>query len=166
MNDKKQVLSALEDEINRWEELFCRLSDRQIEVSQLPFTYSVKDVVAHLMAWQQVSNARMEAAQTNTEPGYPDWLEGQDPEAEENIDEYNARIYEKYKDHPWSQVHKKWREGFIRLIELGTKIPENDLTNTKLFPWLKGNALIAVLRGTLGHHHEDHLEPLLDRFEK
>lgn len=160
MNDKKQALSMLEDEYNRWEELISSQSDEQITSPHLYENYSIKDVIAHLMAWQQVSIARMEAAQRNTEPIFPDWLGGQDPESEEKIEEYNARIYEKYREQNWAFVYTKWREGFQRLLELGAAISKNNLFDSEKYTWLKGYALIAVLEGTYDHHHEDHLEPL------
>jgi len=166
MNDKDQILTTLKEEFNRWEELLSSLSEEQITNPRLQSNWSIKDVVAHLMAWQQVSIARLEAARFNTEPVLPIWLEGLDPESEENIDQFNARIYETYHQQPWSSVHAGWRDGFLRFLKLGEGIPEDDLVDTKKYPWLKGYALFAVLQGALEHHHDDHLEPLLARIRQ
>jgi hypothetical protein len=57
-------------------------------------------------------------------------------------------------------VHQVWRDGFLRLLELAAAIPEQDLLDTKKYPWLKGYALFDVLKGSYEHHHIDHLEPL------
>jgi len=161
MNDKQQILTTLREEFNRWEELLASLSEVQITAPHLPSNWSIKDVIAHLRAWQQVSIARLEAAQLNKEPVFPNWLSGLDPESEEDRDQFNARIYEIYHQQPWSRVHQDWRDGFLRFLKLGGKIPENDLLDTEKYPWLKGYSLFAVLQGSYEHHHDDHLEPLL-----
>lgn len=160
MNEKKQILRMLREEFDRWEELLASLSEEQITARQLPANLSIKDVMAHLRAWQQVSIARLEAAQRNKEPVFPDWLAGSDPESEEEIDQFNARIHETYREEPWPRVHQDWREGYLRLLKLGQEIPENDLLDTEKYAWLEGYALFAVLKGTYEHHHVDHLEPL------
>jgi len=161
MNDKKQILTMLKEEFNRWEELLASLSEEQITAPPLPSNLSIKDVIAHLRAWQQVSIARLEAAQLNKEPVFPNWLGGLDPESEDDRDQFNARIYETYHQQPWSRVHQDWRDGFLRFLKLGEEIPENELLDTEKYPWLKGYSLFAVLQGSYEHHHNDHLEPLL-----
>lgn len=158
--DKKQILALLREELNRWEELLAGLSDAQILTPHSHSIMSTKDVVGHLRAWQQVSNARLEAAQHNSEPAFPDWLQGADPDSDEEIDQYNARIYETYRGQPWSSVYQAWHAGFKRLLELAEAIPEQSLFDTQKYPWLEGYALVDVLQGTYGHH-EEHRDSLL-----
>jgi len=160
MNDKEQILRMLKEEFNRWEELLAGLSKEQINVPLTPSIFSIKDTLAHLRAWQQVSIARLEAAQLDQEPVFPDWSAGLDPDAGE-VDPLNARIYEIYHQQPWSRVHQDWRDGFLRFLELGEEFSESDLLDTEKYPWLNGYALLAVLQGSYEHHHIDHLEPLL-----
>jgi len=117
--------------------------------------------MAHLMAWQQTSIARLEAACFNTEPVLPIWLAGLDPESEEDLEQFNARIYETYHQQLWPRVHEEWRDGFLKFLKLGEEIPENDLMDPEKYPWLKGYSLFAVLQGSYEHHHDEHLEPLL-----
>src|SRR4030067_519964 len=95
---------------NHEEHLLASLSEEQITAPHLPSNLSIKDVMAHLRAWQQVSIARLEAAQLNKEPVFPNWLSGLDPESEEDRDRFNARIYETYRQQPWSRVHQDWSD--------------------------------------------------------
>lgn len=161
MNDKTKIMSMLREELNIWEALLDSLSEAQItDPDFVPnWSWSVKDIIAHLRAWQQVSIARLEAAQLNREPVFPDWTEGLDPDAEEYLEQFNARIYETYRQHPWSQVHQDWKDGFLRFLELGEAIPESDLIDKGKYPWMGGYALYAVLEGSY-LHHEEHMEPL------
>ena len=162
MNDKTQIITMLEEIFNRWEALLAGLSETQLTTPLPPSTWSVKDVIAHLMAWQQVSIARLQAAQLGSEPVFPGWLVGQDPESEEDLEQFNARIYATYCEQPWARVNQDWRDGFLRLVKLGKEIPENDLLDAEKYPWLKGYALLAVLQGSCEHHRE-HRDSLLDR---
>jgi hypothetical protein len=161
MNDKKQILTMLKDEFNRWEELLASLSEAQITAPQLPSNLSIKDVIAHLRAWQQISVARMEAALHNREPVFPGWPAELAPESEDGPDQTNAWIYETYREQPWSSVHGDWREGFLRFLELGEAIPETDLLDAEKYSWMAGQPLSLIFLSSYEHHHIDHLEPLL-----
>ena len=74
MNMKEHILTALREQFDRWEELLASLSDEQITAPHLMSDWSIKDVIAHLWAWQQISIARMEAAVLNREPEFPKWV--------------------------------------------------------------------------------------------
>jgi hypothetical protein len=161
MRKKQSIISQLTEVFQRWEALLAGLSAAQIAAPQLPAGLSIKDVIGHLHAWQQVSIARMEAAQGNQEPIMPDWLTGLDPESEEDLEQFNATIYATYQHQPWAQVHEAWRAGFLRFLKLAEETAEADLTDRAKYPWLKGYALVDVLQGSYEHHHEDHLEPVL-----
>lgn len=160
MNEKKQILRMLKEEFDRWEELLASLSEEQLIARHLPADLSIKDVIAHLRAWQQVSIARLEAAQLNRDPVLPDWLAGSDPESEKDLEQFNARIHDSYRERPWSRVYQLWRDGYLRFLKLGEAIPEEELWDTEKYAWLKGYNLYAVLHGSYEHHHVDHLEPL------
>lgn len=162
MNMKEHILTALREQFDRWEELLAGLSDNQITALQFNLGWSIKDVIAHLYAWQKVSSARMEAAVLNREPELPGWV-GQLPgdwEDDVNVNQTNAWIYEIYREKPWSEVHQIWKEGFLRLLELGQPIPERDLLDGGRYPWLKGYSLASILIASYDHHQE-HLEELL-----
>lgn len=158
---REEILTKLNEEFEQWEERLSSLSEEEITTSRLPNGWSIKDLMAHLMAWQQVTTARLEAAQRNTSPVYPEWLAGANPESEEELHQFNARIFEAHQERPWSHVHQEWRTGFLSVVELGQEVPEDDLIEAGRYPWLDGSPLIAVLQGTYEHHHVDHLGVLL-----
>lgn len=161
MKGKQQIITDLREEFNSWEELLAGLSEAQIIAPQLPENLSIKDVMAHLMTWQQLSIARLQAAVHNREPQLPPWPPELDPEpAEGQPDQMNAWIYETHRDRPWSEVYHDWRTGFLRFLELAEAIPEAELLEEGKYHWLEGYALWDVLYGSYTHHHQDHLEPL------
>jgi hypothetical protein len=160
MHSKQQILKMLRKEFARWEELLATMSEKEITDPFLPSVWSIKDVMAHLTAWQQISIARMEAARAGTEPLFPTWLGVSDPESEHDLELINGRIYETYKDHAWSSVHRDWREGFLWFLALAEEISEDDISDPDKYPWLKGYSLFAVLQGSY-EHHQEHMESIL-----
>jgi hypothetical protein len=166
MADKTQVITALRDMYNRWESFLARLDEAQITAPNRYGHWSIKDVVAHLRAWQQVSIARLEAALHLHEPNFAGWPPDFNPEPSTNadLDKINNWIYENHRDQSWTEVHADWRAGFLLFLDLAQAIPEKELFETGRFPWLDNYPLAAVLEGSCVHH-EEHLEPLLDSIE-
>jgi membrane protease YdiL (CAAX protease family) len=154
MDDKQQILRSLEEEFNHWESLLAALSDEQITGPRLPGGWSIKDVMAHLWAWQQRTIARLEAAAHHKEPEFPVWPAEFDPEAEGQPHQLNAWIHATYKDKPWPEVYAGWREGFLHFRELAHEIPERDLLKPGRYSWLGGNPLSLVIRASYEHHVE------------
>jgi hypothetical protein len=161
-NDKQQILKMLKEVFDSWEEMLAGMSEKQITDPDLSSNLSVKDVIAHLWAWQQLSVARQEAAVHDREPEYPEWHEKFYPDPEEDVDQTNAWIYETYRDKRWPSVYADWRAQFLRLLELAEEVPEKDLLDPARYAWMGGYPLSASLLGTY-EHHEEHLEPLLAR---
>jgi hypothetical protein len=163
MNDKQQILTMLREEYDRWDDMLASLSEAQLTNPQLPENWSIKDVIAHLRAWQQRSIARMEAGLHNREPQYPAWPAQFDPEEEGQPHDLNAWLYTQDRDRPWSSVHEDWRAGYLRFMELGQAIPEKDLLDATRYPWMAGQPLISSLQASLEHHqeHAEYLAPVL-----
>lgn len=160
MNDKEQILGLLKEEFNSWEDLIASMSEEQIIARQLSSQWSIKDVMAHLMAWQKLSIARLEAASQEREPIFRLWPDTLDSDSDEDLERINAWIYETYRERAWPEVHEEWRSGFLRFMELGEAIPEADLMEVGRYKWLPDYPISEVLEGSY-EHHQEHLEELL-----
>lgn len=165
MNMKGHILAAMREQFNRWQDLLTRLDEQQIIAPRFDHDWSIKDVVAHLWAWQQISIARMEAAALDREPHFPPWVAALPSDWEENAGQTNAWIYQTYHEKPWDEIYRNWREGFLRLLQSGQPIPEKDLLDGSRYPWLSGHPLAFVLIASYDHHQE-HLEKLLSRLQE
>ena len=156
--DKQQLLPQLVDIFARWQSLLAPLSEAQI-IAADPSGYSIKDTIAHLHGWQQLSIARLDAARRGEEPVMPAWVMGLDPDDEALTEVFNGQIQETARHLSWSHVHEQWRNGFERFLELAQSIPASDLQARGQYPWLGEYALGDVLLGWLEHHAE-HLHDL------
>jgi hypothetical protein len=157
---KQHILAALSEEYNRWEELLAGLSEAQITTAHRPSSWSIKDDITHLWAWQQRSIARLDAARLNREPTFPKWPAAIDPDSEDATDQINAWIYESNQNQSWSQIHQNWSEGFRRFLAGAEAIAEKELLDSGRYPWLNAQPLAFVLIASYDHHHE-HLEKVI-----
>jgi hypothetical protein len=165
MNMKEHILMALTEQFDNWEKLLVSLAEEKVIAPHFDFDWSIKDVMAHLWAWQQISIARMKGGLYNHEPMFPKWIVEAIDDWEEDADGVNALTYETQHNKPWSEIHQTWRNGFLRLLELGDEISERDLLNGDRYPWLKGYSLAFILVASYDHHQE-HFEKLTNWIQK
>jgi hypothetical protein len=154
----------MKEQLENWEKLLASLSEEQIVTPNFDLDWSIKDVIAHLWAWQQISSARMESGTQDREPEYPTWIVGIE-NWEENADQVNAVTFERNSTKPWSEVYQNWRNGFLQFLELGHRIFERDLLDGDRYSWLHGYSLAFILVASYDHHQE-HLEKLIDWLKK
>jgi hypothetical protein len=159
MNMKDHILAALREQFESWEELLSTLSTEQITAPHFDLDWSIKDVMAHLWAWQQISIARMEAGINNQEPQFPQWIVESHEDWEENASQTNALTFEKYHNQPWIEIYQNWRNGFLQLLDVGSEISEKDLLDGSKYSWLNGYSLAFILVASYDHHQE-HVEKL------
>jgi hypothetical protein len=161
MTNKSEMLALLQDEFDRWEALLGSLTQSQITAPHFIGSWSIQDVLAHLMAWQTRSIARLEAAQLDQAPDFPHWPVQPLPDPLDNSNEINAWIYATYRDQPWPDIHRAWVAGYQHFLQLAQSIPEKNLLDPQRYPWMEGQPLLAVLQSSYDHHHLEHLAPLL-----
>ncbi len=159
MNSKTELIAALTEVYNAWDALLSSLPESLVTKPDFHDGMSIKDEVSHLWAWQQVSIARLEAARNDTDPQYPDWSGGIDPDTEGTLDKNNAEIYNANRDRTWDDVYSSWQSGFQKFIELAEATPESDLLTEGAYSWRPDYPLSGVLEGSCDHHRE-HLEQL------
>ena len=159
MSMKDHILAALREQFEGWEELLASLNEEQLTDPHFDFDWSIKDVMAHLWAWQQISVARLEAGALDREPRYPEWIVNVGRDWEEDADRVNALTFENNHSKPWSEIHGNWRAGFLRFLDAGSQISERNLLDGDRYPWLRGYSLAFILVASYDHHQE-HFEKL------
>ncbi len=126
--------------------------------------WSVKDTLAHIVAWQT---------------RWVDWLEplarGQAPDengprhlnysgAEEN--ERNAQIFDENRTRSWEDVLAESRRVYTRFVELAPLLSEDAFTNPQRFAWSRGRPFWRRMTGTFYWHPQAHvMEACLARGE-
>jgi hypothetical protein len=165
MKMKDHILAAVKEQFESWEDLLARLTEAEISAPIFELGRSIKDLIAHLWAWQQISIARMEGGLYNREPKLPAWITDSVENWEENVDHVNALIFETQRQKSWAEIHQNWETGFLHFIQLGSAIVERDLLDGDKYPWLKGYSLAFILVASYDHHQE-HWEQTMQRLQK
>lgn len=159
MSMKDHILAGLREQYQQWVKLLDSLDEPQLTTPLEADEWSIKDIVAHLWAWQQRTIARNEAAMANREPIFPEWPPDVKPDTEGSADIINRWIYATYHDQSWPAIYHKWHTGFQRLIDTAAEISERELLDTDRFDWLDGYSLALVVLASYDHHQE-HYEKL------
>jgi hypothetical protein len=162
---KNHILAALREELESWEELLVKLNEEEVIAPRFDLNWSIKDVLAHLWAWQQISIARMEGGLYNREPQLQAWIVESIENWEEEADRVNALTFETQHQKPWSEIYQNWKTGFIHFIQVGSALPERDLLDGDKYPWLQGYSLAFILVASYDHHQE-HLEKLILKLQE
>ncbi len=159
MNMKEHIISALREQFNSFDELLVSMSEEQITSPDFDLNWSLKDIMNHLWGWQQVSIVRVNAGVLNREPEFPNWLMKCPGGWDEDTNQTNAWIYQCFHDQSWTEVHKKWRDGFLQLLDLSEELSEKDLLDGDTYSWLNGYSLAFILIASY-EHHQEHLDAL------
>jgi len=159
MDMKGHILAAMDEQFTRWEELLAGMSETQLAVPLSPSAWTTKDVLTHVWAWQQRTNARLTAAVLDREPEFPKWPAELDPNAED-VDQVNDWIYKTYRERPWPETHQDWKAGYLYLLNQAGQMAEKDLMDDNRYKWMQGYPLVLTLLATYDHHQE-HYEKLL-----
>jgi hypothetical protein len=85
MTDKQELLSRVRAVFDSWQKLLAGICEEEITAQPFPASWSIKDVIAHLTAWQQISVVRLEAPVLNKRPVFPTVLPGPIPSLRKTI---------------------------------------------------------------------------------
>ena len=130
---KAELLGAMELEHRLLWEAVARVDARRRELPGACGAWSVKDVLAHLVAWKRMllgwygAGRRGEAVRTPAED--LNWRE---------TPELNRRIYEAWRERSWEDVVVAFDEAWRELLALAREMPEEELFRKGLYGWMRG----------------------------
>lgn len=146
---KEQMIVEIERERSALEEFLSTLAPEVMTRPGALGSWSVKDVMAHLVEWEQMFLGWYRAG-----------LRGQVPEKPapgfkwNQLSQLNQQIYEKYRDRSLQEVQKQFRASYREMMETLAGLSEDDLFQQGRFAWTEKHALIAfVLPNTSSHYH-------------
>ena len=118
--------------------------------------WSVKDMLAHLGAWE-----------TRAEYLYRSLASGKDPEdTVSDFNVFNANAYAANKDMPLVEVQAAEQAAFLMLRAVAETAPEADLFDPARFPWTGGGEFTGIIAANTYDHYAEHLPDLRAWLEK
>lgn len=147
--NKTQLLSAMQKEYEELEKLLGTLTPDQMTHTTQATQWSIKDVLAHLLEWEQMCLGWYKAGVRGVIPPLPaegyNWAQ---------IPALNRAIYEKYHVRPLAGVLKQYRASYRQMLKTVQSLSEEDLFTSGRYAWTKKNALAAYFIGaTSSHYH-------------
>lgn len=149
MDDRSTLLREIEAAWRPYADALDALSDDDLlEIAD--GTWTRKDLVAHVAWWEGSSTSTLEAVAEHRDPPWRD----------ETTDETNARVEAEHKDVPGPEIRTMAAVAHERLLRAIAAVDEADLSTAGRFPFMNGDALIALVRGDTSEHYPEHVRQL------
>lgn len=146
---KKQLLETIQVERKALEQLLDELSPDQMTRLGVVGTWSVKDVLAHLIEWEQMVLSWYSAGLQGREMAIPaeglNWAQ---------LPQLNQRIYEKHCNRALAEVQKDFKASFKKILKTIQSLSDEDLFTRRRYTWTRNNTLGAYfISSTSSHYH-------------
>lgn len=158
--DKSSLLHEMSNGYTALEDILAPLDQAQMTTPGVNGDWSIKDILAHLNAWQDYTVIRLQAAARNEEPA----VHG--PADDEETDKMNARFYEENKSRPLDEVLADFRTTYRQIEEGVQALNSEDLFEPKRFTWMKDNALWELVAGNTYEHYQEHIQSIQEWLNK
>lgn len=151
---KSEILAAIKLEWAALEQVLNRLNEAQLLTSGVTGPWSVKDILAHIVAWEKVMLDRMEGVLSGQPLKYPPIRNNED------VDNFNHNAYLENREHPLSAVQLEFLtvyQGFLTVYEA---LEEAALTRPVPWDWASDDLRLwhIVIANTSDHYQEHRLE--------
>ncbi|MDY7079609.1 MAG: ClbS/DfsB family four-helix bundle protein [Chloroflexota bacterium] len=145
---KLDLLAAIEKERGALEMLLETLTPEQMTEPGIVGEWSVKDVLAHLIEWEQMCLGWHAAGLRGETPELPapgfKW--NQTPQL-------NQHIYEKHRERPLDEVLEQFQASHREILEVIQGLSNEKLFTTGHFAWTKKNTLGTYMVSATSSHY-------------
>jgi hypothetical protein len=144
---KQELLDTLRAERTRLENALAALTEAQITKQGANGDWSVKDVIAHIVYWEQTMLKNIETGlrgETLTPGG-------------ETVDAINARAYKESQDRPLADILADFRQSYQQVVDKIESLPENSLNAPTPFNPQSNTRLWKYIAGESYDHYADHI---------
>jgi len=153
--NKDEILDALEDEREKILEAIENLSDQDLKEPGVIGEWSVKDILAHLSAWEgELVKLLWQVEQ------------GQNPSSvhfsELPVDELNAKWQEANRSRPWERVLADFEAVRKQTVRRVSELEEQDLNDPQRYSWLQGYPLWEWIANDSFKHEAEHTAQILE----
>ncbi len=160
---KAELLERMRAGREEWDALIAQIPDSARTEPALAGGWSVKDLIAHVAAYENWTAAQIRAANEGRAPTnrelygvdeMPDDPEGWD------IDRLNAAIYAQYKETPLAEVMTFSQQAFADLVAAVEAVSDEDFTRKGAQAWTEDSTLLEIIPGQCYAHYAQHADEL------
>jgi len=148
--EKATLEDMVQSACERLNTLLATLGEEQKTTPGVNGSWSVKDTLAHITAWQDLLPAPIQS-----------WIAGQEPveflPEFKTEDEVNESIYQQHKDRPLAEVEAAFQSSYRRAREAVESVSEETLNApVKSTSESRSASLWRYINGEICEHHEEH----------
>ena len=157
--NKAELLQRLQEKRLDFDNLIATVPAITAEEPNLPNDWSVKDLLAHVAAYERWMAGNIQAVNEGRLPTDAElYDEGQvlDSGDPYDLDTLNASIYEHFHGKSWPEIRAFAGDAYARLIEAVSNAPEENFEREGLHPWLDNGSLLSRLPELTYGHYADH----------
>lgn len=146
---RQELIGMLESAKAEVEALLAEAGEARLTTPGVTGPWSIKDLLAHMTAWEERVVAWAEGIRQGREPLPAPWPKGLDD------DQVNAIIFESSRGRALPEVLESWRQTHRKVIDAVGAMNEDDLFHTKV-EWLGGVPFAEALPGNSYEHQQEH----------
>jgi hypothetical protein len=117
--------------------------------------WRLKDIIAHLMAWELEVTTSIRAYNDGKEYTIPNFT---------SDDDFNETLFERYYAAPFAQIQADWGGARAGLISAMWAIPEARFGGQIMCPWKLYSPIGGIVRDMVNHEAE-HLKDILNKVD-
>ncbi|NIM92543.1 MAG: ClbS/DfsB family four-helix bundle protein [Anaerolineales bacterium] len=156
---KSTILESIKTERKRFDATLSALSNDQLIIPEFDRGWSVKDILIHIVVWEQRLIHRLEAiAQGEDSPSFPSDITSDD------IDRLNKEDYEKHREDPLEDVVLQSQKSFQQVLEAVEAISEAALIDPDRSTEGENHPLEELVAPDTYWHYREHREQIEGRF--
>lgn len=149
---KSDLLEVICTERARLESLLEGLTDSQKLESGVEASWSIKDILAHIAAWERLAYDRIHAAVSGDPLKFP-LIKG-----DADIDKFNADVYEKNKDQPLAKVTTEFHDSHRDFVAQIETLDDDFISASLPFDWAGKITAQVVISANTHWHYVEHAE--------
>ncbi|HSF80777.1 MAG TPA: ClbS/DfsB family four-helix bundle protein [Anaerolineales bacterium] len=152
---KSALLDSIQDERSKLEELLAGLPEEKLVVPVAKIGWSVKDILAHITAWEGLMLGWVQVTLRGETPDRP--APGQ---SWDDLDALNENLHQAHKDRPLAEVLAAFKESHQVVLQMMNGLSEADLFDAQRFAWRRGDPLWHMVAANTSWHYREHSESI------
>jgi hypothetical protein len=160
---KTELLERMRAEREEWDALIAQIPDSARIEPVLAGGRSVKDLIAHIAAYENWTVAQIRAENEDRAPTDKELygVEEMPPDPEGwDLDRQNVEIYARYKETPLAEVMTFSGQAFADLVAAVEAVADEDIAETGAQAWTGDSTLLDIIPGQCYAHYEQHADEL------
>jgi pimeloyl-ACP methyl ester carboxylesterase len=154
---KPEILELIRSERENLETTLQGLSAEQMTELGVENHWSIKDILAHIAAWERRMIQWTEESLRGEVPQRPapgtTW---------DDLDGLNEQIYLSNRDKPLDEVLAEFQSSHQAALKTVAALTETDLTDPQRFTWRQSDPLWHMVAGNTWWHYQEHGEAIRD----